>query len=155
MNVSVHWLAIEVRTIDTISQLLQRYVAWCISTSGVEQNFALRSWLITPVRASMKPTTEQDLMTIAAHDEPANVEEVHKKAVSIWKVLYKAPHKRHAKLTRTPTGFLKGCKKGSFKGWIQQRRDLVDNFAKSVVRMPIKDVERQAARLAVPRLVSV
>ena len=115
MNVSVHWLAIEVRTIDTISQLLQRYVAWCISTSGVEQNFALRSWLITPVRASMKPTTEQDLMTIAAHDEPANVEEVHTKAVSIWKVLYKAPQ-MPCQVDQNPDWIFEGLQEGIIQG---------------------------------------
>ena len=83
MNAFVPWLATEAHTIGTIMQLLQRYVAWCISTSGVEQNFALRKWLISPQRAALKPTTEQDLMTIATHDTKSEVDEVHNKAMSI------------------------------------------------------------------------
>ena len=91
MNACVPWLATEARTIYTIQQLLQRYVAWSISTSGVEQNFALRKLLISPHRAKLNPNTEQNLMTIATHDTKSEVDEVHNKALSIWRELYKPP----------------------------------------------------------------
>ena len=90
-------------------------------------------------------------MTIAAYDELATVEDVHKQAMKLWKLLYKAPRKRHVRLTRAPPGFLTGSKtkSRSFKSWIQKRRDNVGAFAKSVARVPMADAAEQAAGLSV------
>ena len=79
MHQSFVSLVSKVRKLLAIVEVLHRYAAWNISTSKVEQNFALRAWLITKQR-NVDPYREQDLLTVADHSYASEVSIVFEKA---------------------------------------------------------------------------
>ena len=139
----------KVRKLHEIVEVLHRYAAWNISTSKVEQNFALRAWIINKQR-NVDPYREQDLLTIADHNYASEVSTVFEKAITIWRQLYLPPRARHVRPTRAPKSYKRTIKHGTLKGWIDHRRKQVGILEASVVRASLDDVEAQAADLSAP-----
>ena len=149
MHQSFVSLVSKVRKLLAIVEVLHRYAAWNISTSKVEQNFALRAWLITKQR-NVDPYREQDLLTIADHSYASEVSIVFEKARTNWRQLYLPPRARHVRPTRAPKGYKQTVKHGTLKGWIDNRRKEVGILEASVARASLNDVEAQAADLSAP-----
>ena len=73
-----------------LGPVLVRYAAWTISTSGVEQTFAIHRWVVSPWKRSALPQTEQDRLTIACHKirDPSELQTICEGAQATWRELY-------------------------------------------------------------------
>ena len=75
-------------TIDAL--VLEAFACWVCSTSGVEQNFAVRDWL-SPKRRSTCEQTEVDELQIRVADDVSDENELFQQASAIWARLYGKP----------------------------------------------------------------
>ena len=76
-------------TITALGPLLEAYCAWICSTSGVEQNFSVREWLV-PKRRNLNEQTELDELQICTAD-CADEDFLFEEAAGVWVRLYGKP----------------------------------------------------------------
>ena len=77
-------------TIDALGSALEAFACWVCSTSGVEQNSAVRDWL-SPKRRSTCKQTEVDELQIRVADDVSDKNELFQQASAIWARLYGKP----------------------------------------------------------------
>ena len=69
--------------IDYFLPVATPWAAWAMSSSGVEQTLSLRKWINSP-RRGMGAQYELDLVTIAKHNKPSEVQTIIEKAREVW-----------------------------------------------------------------------
>ena len=83
--------------VDTLKIPVQAWLGWTAGTSNIERAFSLHQKIFSADRRSrMTRQREQDVMTLACDYDKAEVEEVIKLAIEIWKAFYynvKGPQK--------------------------------------------------------------
>lgn len=145
-------------TLLALGPVLVRYGAWTVSTSGVEQSFAIRRWVVSKLKKSVSPQTEQDRLTITCHTlaDPSELTAICEGAQAVWRQLYGRPHA----FARRIRGSNRPCKRLDVVGtlhestWLKRRRtstqNVVDAHASSSASCSIEDRFEAARKASLP-----
>ena len=135
-----------------LGPVLERYIAWAISSSGVEQTLSLRKW-VSDARTNSGSSGELDALTIAAHNYPAEEKQIILDARSVWTQLYGAPRKSGTRVRGVKRARSELDKDGrqTETAWLKRRRQHVDNLMVAESSPKKLDVVvRDAGALAAP-----
>ena len=124
-----------------IAKILARWVAWVISTSGLEQGFSAMDKVYGNRRQSMSRQKEQDILTLIVDKRDDEVDEVIEIATELWSKYY-GPIRCRTGVRNINAG--KGQKRksqaGSEQDFIRKRRKTVGKAAASSTEISNEDL---------------
>ena len=123
---------------QTLRKILERYLVWTVSTSGVEQNFSLAKWICYSRRAGMTEQRELDEIQIASSPlGKADSLVLIQEAQTLWRRVAGLPRNQLATRLR---GYRQPKRKLgmaiSFKEFLKKRRTALNSLPGVVQKTP-------------------